>query len=394
MQSLHKKFPQVEILALSVLVTVPMFGFTSLVPSLGFIEQDLNGNPGQSVAIINIYLIGYGLSVLLGGYFATFYDIRRLLCVGMFGYSLAAILATVSPSLSTFIIYRFIQGLFGGMSTVLTRIYVKQKLPAARQTAVIALLASATAVATVSAPIIGGILGHNWQILLIIMAVHSAIAFIATMKLNSTLSAAGDNKNGNTLKTVLQQYFTPLKHATFIMITASLSLAAMAQVAFITNIVRFLREQADFSSLSQGISLTIGAIAYTIGATFYSKKLSYLNAKLCLITVFSGVSVLIAIIVVARYVTNLNFAVLLLVAGGIAMVGVGVVIPATQNELLRSKFGNSSQAAGMFFFLQMIGAALFSTIAASVPNQSWLYVISLIFFPMVCGSVVVILSRN
>lgn len=100
--------------------------------------------------LISAFLLGYAISMPVSGFVADVIGARRLLIIGPVGVGLAALIPLLAPGWPAMLVSRFLIGLLGCASTVVTRIYIQRCLPGERHMPALSLLAIGVAISLVS----------------------------------------------------------------------------------------------------------------------------------------------------------------------------------------------------------------------------------------------------
>jgi DHA2 family multidrug resistance protein len=130
--------------------------------SIQNISGDLGVSASQGAWVITSYAVAEAISVPLTGWLAGRFGAVRVFATSMVGFGICSALCGLAPSLGLLVLFRVLQGLFGGpllplSQTLLMHIFPKKQLPAA-----MALWVVTTLTAPVAGPILGGWLCDNF----------------------------------------------------------------------------------------------------------------------------------------------------------------------------------------------------------------------------------------
>ena len=122
------------------------------------IAGDLGVSASQGAWVITSYAVAEAISVPLTGWLAGRFGAVRVFVFAIVGFGVCSAMCGLSPTLGSLVLFRVLQGLFGGpllplSQTLLMHIFPKKQLPAA-----MALWVVTTLTAPVAGPILGGVL--------------------------------------------------------------------------------------------------------------------------------------------------------------------------------------------------------------------------------------------
>jgi len=108
-----KRLPIVKFVALiAFLFSLIAIGTDMMLQALNNISIDLNlKQNNHAQLIITIFLLGTGLGQLIAGPISDIYGRKVVLCVGIFLFITASILAIITSNFSMLLVARFVQGL-------------------------------------------------------------------------------------------------------------------------------------------------------------------------------------------------------------------------------------------------------------------------------------------
>lgn len=153
---------------------------------------------------LTFFLLGISLGQLFAGPISDIRGRRKPLLTGLIIYFIVSILCVFSPSIWTFILLRFIQGLAGSFGMVISRAIVRDLYSGTELTKFFALLSLVNGAAPILAPVLGALLlGFvPWQGIFIVLGLIGFAMFIVVLfGLRETLPIENRVKGGtkNTL---------------------------------------------------------------------------------------------------------------------------------------------------------------------------------------------------
>ncbi|SFT24566.1 multidrug effflux MFS transporter [Paenibacillus sp. BC26] len=193
----------------AVLGSLSAFGPLSLdmyLPALPKLADDLNTSTSLAQLSLTACLIGLALGQLFAGPISDVRGRRQPLLIGLLLYTVSSLLCAIAPSIGTFIVLRFVQGLAGAAGIVIARAIVRDLYTGPELTKFFSLLMLVNGIAPIAAPIFGGQLLHftTWHGVFVVLGAIGLMMFIAVLLgLPETLPIDRRAKGGilNTLST-------------------------------------------------------------------------------------------------------------------------------------------------------------------------------------------------
>ncbi|WHZ01121.1 multidrug effflux MFS transporter [Neobacillus sp. YX16] len=132
---------------------------------------------------LTFFLLGLSFGQLFAGPISDIRGRRNPLLIGLIIYAVVSLLCVFSPSIWTFILLRFIQGLAGAVGIVISRAIVRDLYSGTELTKFFALLSLVNGAAPILAPIAGAQLLRfvPWQGVFIVLGLIGFIMFIAVL---------------------------------------------------------------------------------------------------------------------------------------------------------------------------------------------------------------------
>jgi DHA2 family multidrug resistance protein len=164
-------------MAMSVGMFMAILDIQIVASSLGPLQQGLNTTPGEIVWVQTSYLIAEVIVIPLTGYLTKLLSTRILFSIAAAGFTLLSLLCALASGIDVMIVFRFLQGIFGGVmipSVFATgfSIFPKSQIP--KVSVVIGLLATS---APTLGPIIGGYLTErfSWEFIFLLNIIPGVI---------------------------------------------------------------------------------------------------------------------------------------------------------------------------------------------------------------------------
>ncbi|WP_338543502.1 multidrug effflux MFS transporter [Paenibacillus tundrae] len=190
-----------------ILGTLSAFGPLSLdmyLPALPTLAADFESSTSYAQLSLTACMVGLALGQLLAGPLSDVRGRRTPLIAGLLLYTIASILCLVSPTMGSFVVLRFIQGVAGAAGIVISRAVVRDVYDGPELTRFFSLLMLINGVAPIAAPIIGGLLLEytSWRGVFILLSLIGVLTLLAVIfGLGETLPA--DRRSSGGLKQTL-----------------------------------------------------------------------------------------------------------------------------------------------------------------------------------------------
>jgi DHA2 family multidrug resistance protein len=131
--------------------------------SVPHIAGGLAISPTQGTWVITSYAVAEAITVPLSGWLAARFGTVRWLLVSMAGFGLFSLLCGVARTVELLIIFRIFQGLCGGPLMPLTQAMLARIFPREKIGMAMGLWAVTTITAPIVGPILGGTISDNWS---------------------------------------------------------------------------------------------------------------------------------------------------------------------------------------------------------------------------------------
>ncbi len=130
--------------------------------------------------VILAYLLAITTVIVSVGRLGDIIGRRRLLLVGIFGFTVASVLCGVAPTLWLLITARAVQGLGAAIMMALTMAFVGEIVPKSKTGSAMGLLGTMSAVGTALGPSLGGILitGLGWRAIFLVNVPLGILTFL------------------------------------------------------------------------------------------------------------------------------------------------------------------------------------------------------------------------
>ena len=181
-------------LALMTFIAIESFAVTTVLP---VVATDLDGLKWYSVAYaatLTAALVG----MITGGSWADRVGVTIPLIWGGALFLIGIGLCAVAPDMTTFVIGRFVQGLGGGIDSVVIYVVIAKHIPGQLQASMFGLLTAAWLVPSMAGPLAAGLVAEvlHWRIVFAVVLAGSAIALVALLGATWTPRSTGAGDSG------------------------------------------------------------------------------------------------------------------------------------------------------------------------------------------------------
>jgi MFS transporter, DHA1 family, multidrug resistance protein len=254
----------------TVLGSLASFGPLSLdmyLPALPMLTEDMHTSTSMVQLSLTACMIGLSVGQLFAGPISDVRGRRTPLLIGLLLYAISSILCAVAPSIWTFILLRFVQGLAGAAGIVISRAMVRDMYEGTEMTKFFALLMLVNGVAPIAAPIFGGQLLHftSWEGVFVALCLIGVIMFIVVMLgLPETLPLERRSKGG--IRNTLSTFRRLVKDRTFMGFALAQGLVSAAMFAYIAGSPFVLQEIYNVSPAMFSIIFATNGIGIIIAS--------------------------------------------------------------------------------------------------------------------------------
>lgn len=205
-------------------------------PSLPVLASDLGTTPSLAQLSLTACMIGLSLGQLVAGPLSDVRGRRGPLLIGLAVYAAASLLCLLAPSIASFVVLRFVQGLAGAAGIVISRAIVRDLYSGTEMTRFFSLLMLINGAAPILAPVIGGQLLRvtSWRgVFVVLGAIGIAMFVVVLLGLRETLSAERRSKGG--LRQTLATFRRLLGDRAFMGYALTQGLVTAAMFAYISG---------------------------------------------------------------------------------------------------------------------------------------------------------------
>jgi DHA2 family multidrug resistance protein len=153
--------------------------------ALPHIAGTMSAGQNESTWALTSYLVANGMVLPISGWLADMFGRKRYFLLCIIGFTACSLLCGISTSLAELIVFRVLQGFFGGGLQPMQQAILIDTFPPAQRGRAFALTAIATVVAPAIGPTLGGWLTDNasWRWIFLINVPVGLLAWFFTMQM-------------------------------------------------------------------------------------------------------------------------------------------------------------------------------------------------------------------
>ncbi len=157
------KPPIALVIGVMLVASLEVLDVTVVNIALPHIMGSFGATPDQITWMITSYLIATVIVMPLTGYFVSRYGRQRTMLVGVIGFTATSCACGLSWSLTSMVVFRFLQGAFGAVLVPISQSILLDAYPREKANQAMALWGLAIMVAPVMGPVIGGFITEHWS---------------------------------------------------------------------------------------------------------------------------------------------------------------------------------------------------------------------------------------
>ncbi|AVI63890.1 Bcr/CflA family multidrug efflux MFS transporter [Halomonas sp. GFAJ-1] len=319
------------------------FAIDAYLPAMGILAENINASIHHTELSISMFLFGFAIGQLCFGPVSDRYGRKPVLLSGLVVFMLASLMITTVDSLSSLLLWRFIQALGGGACVVNSAAIVRDCFSGREAAKVMSTMAMIMMLAPLIAPAVGSVLLYiaGWWLIFVFLAVYAGfLLWLLGTRLPETrdtsLPAASPHQ-------VVRNYASVLRHREAMGYICAVAASFAGLFAFITASPFLYLEYFGLSPgvypLVFGVNVVMIALSNRVNIHLLRKRTPQQNLRLGLVIQFIAAAGLVAA-------TALNVASIYVVVP-LVMLFTGMIGLITPNAIasLLDHFGHISATA-------------------------------------------------
>lgn len=285
------------------------FAIDAYLPAMGILAENINASIHHTELSISMFLFGFAIGQLCFGPVSDRYGRKPVLLSGLVVFMLASLMITTVDSLSSLLLWRFIQALGGGACVVNSAAIVRDCFSGREAAKVMSTMAMIMMLAPLIAPAVGSVLLYiaGWWLIFVFLAVYAGfLLWLLGTRLPETrdtsLPAASPRQ-------VVRNYASVLRHREAMGYICAVAASFAGLFAFITASPFLYLEYFGLSPgvypLVFGVNVVMIALSNRVNIHLLRKRTPQQNLRLGLVIQFiaaAGLVVATALNVASIYV--------------------------------------------------------------------------------------------
>lgn len=347
-----------------------------LLPALPNIAKQLDVDISLIQLSYSLYLCALALGQLLVGGIVNHLGYRKTMILGLVSFTLGSAIAGGFGNLEGLLIGRIMQGLGGAIAMSLARALLVDGAGKEQASQKMDYIIMAIAISQSIAPLIGGFINNalGWQIIFVVSILQGAILTLLTLKF---VPRQAHQKHRPSLKENLALYRQLLKDSNFRTYAIANTLVAVCFYVFVSS-SPYITDGYGGGIHAYGywfISISIAFMAGGYLSTLLNKHLTLDKT----IAIGNAISILGALLLLVTQLLLESSYTALFLPMCLVTFGRGISQPSNQTAAIASITSQSSMAAGLMGFLQLLSGAIFAQCIPLIVNSTPKLVFFLIF---------------
>src|SRR3990167_1350111 len=342
-----------KLFLLILLVSLGTFSTNLYVPALPKMVPLFHTNIISIQQSLVSFTYGFAVCMLFSGVLADSIGRKKTLLMGIFIYIFASLSILFCHHLSLLIFLRFLQGVGGCCGTVVARVIVRDQCEDQKAVGVLALLSSGMAIAFILGPLIGSFLVNffSWRACFVLLFLIGIGIFLLLALFLPETKPKISSPQKITLSFIFSQYVRALQSKNFVVHTAMISICWTGFFLIMMEYPFIIMNQLKYSIVNFGLTFSIMLAAYLMGS-----RIANLLSRLTISSdtaVMYGLMVMSFAGIIALAVSHHVNEVVLIVAGFVYLLGMGIQIPNSQFAAIPPEEKGSAIVTSLLYFIEM-----------------------------------------
>jgi len=324
---------------LAAISALPPLSVDMYLPAMPAMAEDMNTQISVIQNSLSVFLVAFGVGMLLFGPLSDRFGRRPLAIFGLAGFGITCLLLALSPSVNSFLVLRFFQGLLGSAATITVPAMIRDCLgkdTAKGISTVTMIMLSAPLVA----PLIGSVLltFSSWRSVFYALSLYATVVFLMTLKkLPETLLA-----NNAAPVSFVRNYLAILATGKIYVFLATFLMSSIAFFTYLTSAPFVYITWFGVSEIGFGIIFTSTAAALIL-ANFINTRIVSRMGSLSVMRM--GIAFAVCFSLLLFLVLTTEQSMYLVIAFFFVIIGSLGLISVNAEALILIKFPNQASSA-------------------------------------------------
>ncbi|ALG85978.1 MFS transporter [Gordonia phthalatica] len=260
------------LLTLALLAAIAPLAIDMYLPGLPVLGDDLHASQATVQLTLTTFMLGLAAGQLLMGPMSDSLGRRRPLILGTVLLVAAGIGCAVAPSIAVLIVFRFVQGLTGGIGVVVARAVIADRTSGDRSAKLFSIMMIITSAAPVVAPLLGGALigPIGWRGIFVVLTGLAVVMLLSVLAfVPETLPT--ERRHPFQAGTIAHNMRAVLGNRRYLGYTLAFAIGFGGMFAYISASPFVIQEYMGFSPGAFSILFAINAVGIGIAGTVNTK---------------------------------------------------------------------------------------------------------------------------
>src|ERR1700738_3420708 len=210
-------------------------------PAFADIQRDFHASAAELQLTLTSYMLAFACMSLMHGPLSDAFGRRRVILCALLAFGLAALGCALAPSVGWLTAFRIVQGMSGGVGTVVGRAIIRDCFEGSAATRLLALVSMIFSLSPALAPVFGGwvVTLFTWRAIFLTLFVYAvAMLMLCARSLPETLPLHAPRPFG--LSTLAQQYVVAFGNRRFRFVALAIALSFAGLFLYVASVPAFL----------------------------------------------------------------------------------------------------------------------------------------------------------
>lgn len=355
-----------------VIMLTASIGYMSIdmyLPSLPAMTKQLLIQPEQSQFTVTLFLIGFCCSQLIYGPLSDQYGRKPILLFGFAVYLLATLLCVGATNIEVLLLGRLLQGLGIGAGAVLSRVMLRDQFSGNKLAQMASYLNVGVSVVTTFSPGLGGLIQEHFNYQGNFIALFFTGIVTLGLLMISPETNINRNKSNFNFKDIISSYLCILSNKVFVcnVICAGVALSVLIAYSIINPFL--MQTTLGLSAQEYGVFALLIAGCEVLGSLFSGYFVVKVGSSCMLLLGYILMLVMSGIMIVLGNFVQPNWTSILIPTMGVA-ISIGIILPNAGTGAFSIFTSGIGVAGALYGFIQLLIAAIISSLIASLIIQS------------------------